>query len=54
MSVCLLIWSVALLGCLDDGLVEYSLGSLLVCLFVRLVVCYVCRFVCLLLVWLVD
>ena len=41
-SVCLLRWSFALFGCLDDGLVEYLVGSLLVCLFARLVVCYGC------------
>ena len=42
MSVRLLIWSFALCGCLDDGVVEYSVGSLLVCAFARLVVCCVC------------
>ena len=50
MSVCVLIWSFALFGCLDDGLVEYSVGSLIVCLFVSLVVCYVCLLFCVLLV----
>ena len=51
MSLCLLCWSFALLGCLIDGLVEYSVGSLLVVVvFARLVVCYVCLLFCLLLV----
>ena len=38
MIVCLLIWSFALFGCLDGGLVASSVGSLLICLFARLVV----------------
>ena len=50
MGVCLLIWSFALIGCLGVGVVEYSVGSLLVCAFARLVVCYVCLLLCLLLV----
>ena len=56
MSVCLLVWSFALFGCLGDGLVEYSVGSLLACLFDRLFFC-----LCLLIVyvycligWLID
>ena len=48
-SVCLLIWSFALFGCLMDGLVEYSVGSLLACSFARVVVCYPCFVFCLLL-----
>ena len=39
-SVCLLLLSFALFGCLDDGLVESSVGSSRDCLFARLVVCY--------------
>ena len=50
MRVCLLCWSFSLFGCLIDRLVEYSVGSLLVCLFARLVVCDVCVLFCLLLV----
>ena len=52
--VCLLMWSFVLFGCLVDCLVEYSVGSLLVCSFARLVVCYVCLLFCLLRVLLVD
>ena len=54
MSVCLLIWPFALFGCLIDCLVIYSVGSLLVCSFARLVVCYACLLFCLLLVWMID
>ena len=43
-----------LFGLLMDRLVEYSVGSLLVCSFARLVVCFVCVVFCLLLVGLVD
>ena len=50
MGVCLLILSCALFACLGDGLVECSVGSLLVCLFARLVVCFVCLLFCVLLV----
>ena len=50
MSVCLLIWSFVLFDCLDDGLVEYSVGSLLVSSFARLVVRCGCVLFCLLLV----
>ena len=54
MSVCLLIWPFVLFGALIDCLVESSFGSLLICSFARLDVCYVCLLFCLLLVRLVD
>ena len=46
MSVRLLIWSFALFSCLIDGLVEYSVGSLLVFMVARLDVCFVCLLFC--------
>ena len=50
MGVCFFVWSCALFGCSDDGVVEYLVGSLLACLFARLVVCHVCLLFCVLLV----